>query len=265
MADESILVKPNHYKHTQYKMEKIFIGVPILNRLDLLEKCIGAVDHLAEIIIINNNSTDSDFKERLDGFASAMGLTVLHQARNLGVSASWNLLIRTGFAKGYEWIFIGSNDTFLQPGSLKAACDCKKDEDVGVWHLCGFNFFLLNRRTIDSIGWFDENFYPAYNEDIDYKYRCKLARMRVVHIDGAGGEHVGSATINSNPDYFASNKETHRKNSDYYRSKWGGDCSHERFVRPYNNPEYDHTWWPVPGESVIVRDWDNRYRTKGVA
>ena len=238
-------------------MEKIFIGIPILNRLDLLVRCVKALDHPAEIIIINNNSTDSDFKKQLDAFSGAGGLTVLHQARNLGVSASWNLLIRTGFAKGYEWIFIGSNDTFLQPGSLKAAIDCRKENDGAIWHLCEFNFFLLRRKTIESVGWFDENFYPAYNEDYDYHYRCKLAGLQMIQVPGAKAEHIRSATIKSNPRYAAANNETHHKwNSRYYHMKWGGGCSQERFKHPYNHPERDFKWWPDPGESITVRDWD---------
>lgn len=245
-------------------MEKIFIGIPILNRLDLLERCIGAVDYPAEIVIVNNNSIDADFKNRLEVFAVERNIFVLHQERNLGVSASWNLLIRTAFAKGYEWVFIGSNDTFLRPGSLKAASDCGKDHDVGIWFLCEFNFFLLNKRTIDSIGWFDENFYPAYNEDVDYRYRCKLANLRLVEIEGAGGEHVGSATIYSNPNYFASNKETHRKNNAYFRSKWGGRGSPVPFIHPFNDPAHDLAWWPDPGEGILARDWDIRYRTKEI-
>ena len=36
-----------------------------------------------------------------------------------------------------------------------------KEDDVAVWQLHSFNCFLLRRQTIERVGFFDENFYPA--------------------------------------------------------------------------------------------------------
>jgi hypothetical protein len=99
--------------------------------------------------------------ERLSAERSLAGDAVrvwVHQKRTLGVAASWNLILRTGFAAGHESVLIGSNDTFLRPGSLAAAM--AGQPEVKVRHLCAWNFFLVRSEA----GWLDENFYPAYKE-----------------------------------------------------------------------------------------------------
>jgi len=242
-------------------MEEAFLGIPILNRLDLLSRCLTAIDHPAEVVVVNNNATDPSFAaelERLIAERSAVGdavrVRVVHQTRNLGVAASWNLILRTGLASGRESVVIGSNDTFLNPGSLAAAQAGAPDAQI--LHLCAWNFFLVRKAAVEAVGWFDENFYPAYKEDQDYSYRCKLAGAKRAVVKGAGGEHVGSATIRSDERYRRLNRETHGRNGRYYREKWGGDVGQERFVRPFDHADKDVRWWPDPGESIAARDWD---------
>jgi GT2 family glycosyltransferase len=243
------------------EMAPAFIGIPILNRLDLLSHCLLAIDHPAEVVEVNNNATDGSFRrdlERLTGERSlagdGVGVQTLQQERNLGVAASWNLILRTGFASGRQSVLIGSNDTFLRLGSLAAAL--AGDPEVGIRHLCAWNFFLIRRFVLEEVGWFDENFYPAYKEDQDYSYRCALAGVRRANVDGAGGEHVGSATINSDQRYRGRNGYTHDWNGRYYAEKWGGDAGQERYVRPFDRAGKDWRWWPDPGASIAERDWD---------
>jgi GT2 family glycosyltransferase len=240
---------------------KAFIGIPILNRVDLLVRCLAAIDHPAEVIVVNNNSTEDSFGGELERAArerssagDAVSVRVVQQARNLGVAASWNLILRTGFAAGHESVLIGSNDTFLRPGSLAAAM--AGQPEVKVRHLCAWNFFLVRRAAADEVGWFDENFYPAYKEDQDYSYRCALAGVRRANVPGADGEHVGSATIHSDPNYRLRNRDTHAWNRRYYLEKWGGDAGQERFARPFDRADKDWRWWPDPGASIAERDWD---------
>lgn len=242
----------------------LFLGIPILNRLDLLEQCIESVDHPAEIVVVNNNSTDARFGDALDEMGRQRHFSVLRQRRNLGVAGSWNFIVREGLSRGYDWFFVGSNDTVLHSGSLRRALDMEKEADVAIWELCGSNFFLLSVETVARVGWFDENFYPAYKEDQDYAYRCRLAGLRRVAVPGASADHVGSATIRSNPDFEILNRETHFNwNLNHYRMKWGGDAGEERFTHPYDDAAYDWRWWPDPGGSIEFRDWENIYRRNG--
>jgi GT2 family glycosyltransferase len=235
-------------------LKRAFIGIPVLNRADLLARCLAALDHEIEGVIVNNNAADSDFARELDRLAGLYRLDVLHQPFNLGVAASWNLILRTGAGRGFDWVFIGSNDTVLHPGSLAAAMAPCADS-AAILHLHAWNFFAVHRRAVESAGWFDENFHPAYKEDQDFSYRCTLAGVRRQIVAGAGAEHVGSATIHSNPAYFRRNAQTHAANHAYYLSKWGADAGAEQFTTPFNDPARDYTWWPDPREAIARNQW----------
>ena len=239
--------------------ERIFLGIPILNRLDLLEECLDRIDVSAEILIINNNGQDREFTRGLRRLGRDRGLHIRDQERNLGVAGSWNRILMTGMGWGYDLVFIGSNDTLLWPGSLQAALEApKEDEDVALWHIWYWSFFAMPLRTIPRVGWFDENFYPAYKEDQDYSYRCRLAGMRRhwLNNDEVGADHLGSQTIRSDAHYFQKNAESHGAwNTPYYRQKWGGDATHERFRRPFDKADRDHRWWPDPARAHAEWDW----------
>jgi hypothetical protein len=234
----------------------IFYGIPILNRLDLLARATAAIDYPCDLVVVNNNVRDEGFCVALRQFVLECGYGLIEPGRNLGVAASWNLLLRVAFDRGYDQALIGSNDTFLNPGSLACVATLSPCEDVALWHLCGFDCFLVQRRTVDRVGWFDENFYPAYKEDQDYTYRCRLAGLDSQPVSGASAQTVGSATLNSVPGYRAANTHTYDQNVKYYVNKWGGDSGQEQFTAPFNRPELPLSWWPVSPLNQSQWDWD---------
>jgi GT2 family glycosyltransferase len=155
----------------------------------------------------------------------------------------------------------------LNPGSLRSVAGLPppNEDDVGIWHLCNWNFFAINAWVIFKVGWFDENFYPAYKEDQDYAYRCKLAGIERKDLPGASGTHLGSQTIASDPHYAARNHDTHFNwNQSHYIMKWGADSGSERFATPYNKSDRDYRWWPDPYDTIDVRDWDSNRRAKAL-
>lgn len=253
---------------------RIFLGIPVLNRLDLLERCLERIDVPADILIVNNNSVDAGFRSGLRDLAARHclerrhGLEVHDQERNLGVAASWNYILAAGLGWGHELVFIGSNDTFVHPGSLAAARARIRDsrEDELIWHVHAWNFFAIHTRAVARVGWFDENFYPAYCEDEDYTYRCDALsgqRRVILHLPNLGAEHLGSQTILSDPEYRTLNDGTHLGwNQRYYREKWGGPPHEERFRTPFDQAGRDWRWWPDPGDSIWRRDWDHTRRRR---
>lgn len=115
--------------------------------------------------------------------------------------------------------------------------DCQEITD---WRAEGpdFSCFLINRETIEVIGWFDENFQGAYCEDQDYHARIERARRHAtVHRDQkveperihakrlstAPYFHYASQTMVRNTDLRHDITTMHGKNQNYYLTKWGGE------------------------------------------
>ena len=165
--------------------------------------------------------------------------------KNKGVAASWNLGIDELDRIGGDWLIIVSAAIrFGPPGGLDflAACEANPDalaleaaQGIG-WHL-----IAINRRTIDRVGRFDENFHPAYFEDIDYGRRMWLEfdqeQWPRFHADVsiAGVSHgvdLGGAKIDNT------------KLASYYRSKWGGDKGAETYDKPFGRRPIHY--WPQP-------------------
>ena len=181
---------------------------------------------------------------------------------------------------GYDKTYVAGNDTVLHPGALAATEKLDMTgEDDAIWHLCAWNFFCLHHRTIPRVGWFDENFYPAYMEDCDYRWRCHLAGMHRYMVptgeESSPGkpyltpgipatpevkvDHKGSLTVKSNAKYAKHSKVTHgRMGRTYYKNKWGGMPNGEKFKIPFNGARGGEGigWFPDPGELIARRDWD---------
>jgi hypothetical protein len=163
---------------------------------------------------------------------------------NRGVAASWNLGIDEMERRGADWLIIVSAAIrFGPPGGLDflAALDEHLDalaveaaQGIG-WHL-----IAINKRTFERIGRFDENFYPAYFEDIDFGRRMWIEfdqeqwPRTFADVSIAGTSHgvdLGGAVVNNGV------------LAKYYRWKWGGDKGYETHTKPFGKkPIY---YWPA--------------------
>lgn len=249
---------------------KIFLGIPVLNRFDLLDQSIASLDYLdIELFIVNNNTVDQTQNNYLSELQAKYQFETFSPRHNLGVAASWNRIIITAWSRSYEFVYIGSNDTILSPRSLYKFVNMQKPEPECLWMLNGFNFWCLRISAIPKIGLLDENFMPAYFEDNDFDYRIKLAGLQSVSLcdreiehngrtlPAVPSHHLGSQTIFSNPKYQTHNNHTFNHwNKNHYIMKWGGPPGQETFKTPYNYPDKPISWWPDPAGSIAVRDWD---------
>lgn len=101
-----------------------------------------------------------------------------------------------------------------------------------------YNAFLVNDRLFNLVGKFDEQFEPAYLEDMDMAYRLKLAGLYNGSTHSARFYHINRGTIlgaQLDNDMEFLNRmtehldEVHRR----YTVKWGGLPMHETFTVPY--------------------------------
>ncbi len=189
------------------------IIIPTLNRYDLLDNMLDTINYPVDNILIIDNG---------NGYKTDRDVTVLNLPANLGMSASWNLGIKL-FPHVKYWLF-ASSDTTWGETSLKEI-DEASGPDKLVLTNDAYGCFSVGENVIETVGLFDEYFYPIYFEDNDFNER--VARFchpdTIVSTSIQAAPELGSQTINSDPNLRNRNHETFLKNEEYYNYKVAND------------------------------------------
>ena len=221
------------------------LGVPILTGPELLWEMLDSVDvPVGRVIVIDNGCVVPELE------AFNRDIELVRPGCNLGVAASWNRIMHMAPAAPW-WMMVGYDLTFA-PGDLDRLTT-HMETIGGVGMLGTFSAFALDRATLAAVGTFDENFHPAYYEDNDYDYRCRLKGVPINALP-FGGKHKISSTIYSKPSYFAENQRTFVSNHYYFLSKWGGEPYQERFATPFDNGSDPASWSLIEGR-VAEQTW----------
>lgn len=172
---------------------------------------------------------------------------VVRLYRNLGVSRSWNIGFRTAIADGDESVTIVSQSVRFSEQGLAdldagiAGADEWGTEYIGMgWHLNTFT-----RKFIETMGFFDENLFPAYWEDTDMLYRMGLMDVPSPRENGRSrpympvdAECLGTALALKNQSAHVDFAEI----EGYYIRKWGGRQGAEEFTTPFNKSQPVNSW-----------------------
>jgi GT2 family glycosyltransferase len=202
---------------------KVSILLVLFNQAELSFHCLQtlgrALDVPAEVIILDNNSTDltEALLDRIDGARIIRSLDNLHFLRGVNHAAAE--------AQG-SYLLLLNNDTRVKPGSIAAACSrLDSESDVGavggklvlldgalqeagsiIWRdgsclgygrgrdpgepefqfrrdvdYCSGAFLMVRRDLFEQLGRFDTAFAPAYYEETDLCMRIREAGFRVVY------------------------------------------------------------------------------------
>ncbi len=208
------------------------LGVPILNRPDLLQRLLDSLDHPVQTLAVVDNSPAHSTVAAQLGAIRQLGHPMIESIRiarpfsNLGVAASWNLIL-TSFPQATVAL-LANNDVTFAPGVLTAALAHLNVDRPQFLPLLpdpnGFSAFLITALCWDQLGLFDPNFHPAYGEDLDYRDRMR-ATPKVDQLDGSfahaamaqlNREH--SATIASDPALEDQNRSSFALNRLWYLS-----------------------------------------------
>jgi GT2 family glycosyltransferase len=169
---------------------------------------------------------------------------------NQGLSRSWNEGLLDAFGRGADLVIVANDDIVFGPGDLDRLAGTAAEHPESFIVTCagphvgyryrlpshGYACFAVNPIALERIGCFDENFFPAYCEDQDYSRRAALAGLPESNCPDTEVTHRGSASIGRDPFLAAANAQTHGRNLEYYRRKWGGDAGKERFTSPFDDP-----------------------------
>lgn len=205
------------------------VCMPIYKMTDRVRKGFDTIDIPKEnILVISFDPACRELEDRAE---------VMITEDNLGCSRAWNVALR----RGYDWTFIVSSSMLYPEGFSKVLEVLEKSgEDEVFYTQHSFHCSALSPKCVDRVGYFDENFYPAYYEDTDYDYRINLAddHWNKVHNIPAICQVDGAATL----DGLRPNVEAMK---DYYIEKWGAvwDQPIDPYKHPFNNPDYPLSYW----------------------
>lgn len=184
---------------------------------------------LEDIRVIDNSK---------DGFIPQQKVSVYRDpdGHNLGIARSWNIGAREVVEKQYDYLLIMSSAMLFGPMKEITLMEQLRryrgenviESDGHSWHLVA-----LHRRLFEKIGYFDENFYPAYFEQIDWCYR-----LEVLGLQGAWPRVWVNALSTTVGKY--SYLTLAPPLLEYYRQKWGGDKGEEKYKLPFKDKPMDY-------------------------
>jgi GT2 family glycosyltransferase len=211
---------------------QVSLIIPVWNGAAVIVDCLRAVftnsgEHLLEVIAVENASLDGSAQLVQDNFPQVM---VLPQPVNLGFAGGVNAGMAA--ARGDVFILL-NQDCLVQPGWLDAIGQALHDQpeiglagctilnaDGSLNHTGAFierplavgahltdrvddtpqpveyvtgAAMIIRRSTWDTIGRFDEGFYPAYFEESDYCFRAHRVGLDTWYIPAARVTHTFSS------------------------------------------------------------------------
>lgn len=171
-----------------------------------------------------------------------LGVIIEHNPTN-NVSMAWNRSILELLELGCEYVIVPNLDLILKYSCVDNLVQFAVDypeyilwtatawneektiqeapEDPVVIPHPHFSLFMVDGKLFERVGQFDENFSPAYNEDLDMHWRITLEGEYAAATGTAKFYHYGSRTIFSDSNLRNQNFRTHSANDAYFVRKWG--------------------------------------------
>lgn len=196
------------------------------------------------------NSMAPSFRERV---------TIIDNTEtNGGVAHSWNTVARRVVDEGHDWLVIVSAATRFGPSGgtdFVARLDANPDlwvvesgwpsrghQWVG-WHLLAWS----RVNVLERVGFFDENYWPAYGEDADISWRVLTAMWDTEIVDVWGRFDVDAWVASAGHGAeLAGVAIDHDALWAYHTTKWGGRSGKETYHRPFNDETLPLSFWPTP-------------------
>ena len=211
------------------------LGVPLLNRPDLLLQLLESLDvPVATLAVVDNSpgsAAEAEVRAELDrlkrhGHPLVGDVRIARSFGNAGVAASWNLILRS-FPEAPMALII-NNDVQLMPGVLAEALQRMDPQQAQMLPLLPvpqeFSAFLITACCWNRVGLFDPSFHPAYCEDLEYRDRLRAERTvqwpeaADLQATMAAGNGCSSATIESDPQLKLFNQSSFALNRLWYLS-----------------------------------------------
>lgn len=232
---------------------KVGIVIPTILRADTLARALKSIADCAgpaDVRIIRNwthKGVERVCAEFEATSTSDFSVTIDRQTENLGCARSWNRGLKHLFDAGHDWAIVMNDDAVLTENAVAVLRQHIEAGALFVISSSHYSCFAIHKKVIEKVGWFDENFWPAYHEDNDFAHRLLLGGIETVRAFNAVVEHEGSATVRSAKALYAEYRARfEHKNVLYYRRKWGGLPGDETFANPFNDGRNAISFWTEP-------------------
>ena len=170
------------------------------------------------------------------------------------LAKSWNDGIKKALRDKCEYVIVPNLDIELKEDTIDNLVEYASKDDSVVWsgwctnnvgrfpddnfivnsHLVYDNYalFMVNDRLFKEVGGFDENFVPAYGEDVDMQYRIELAGKKHTCVWMAQFMHFGQTTVKN---CKGIKEDVVKRDTDkYFIEKWGGLPRQQVYLTPFN-------------------------------
>jgi len=176
------------------------------------------------------------------------------------LAGSWNGCIDDLLKEGCDYVIIPNLDVIMEPETIDSLVDFAETHGGVMWSprmerncvnrpagdyvvdYIGSNnydtyaFFMVNKELFEKVGRFDENFIPAYCEDVDMERRIHFANQ--IHwCVNTPFFHLENVSMNyaKNPEKTRNELiETSTGALDYFIRKWGCKPREEGWKSPFN-------------------------------
>lgn len=227
---------------------KFLVIVPTMSE-EVLDKCIESIDpkYHQSLYVVDNTP---------DGFAQKYGVPFEHHPENIGISRSWNIGAHAVVENDWDYVVIMSGTIVFEKGMNDLVAQMEANANpYGLETQHGWHLICFKPKVFKQIGYFDENFYPAYYEDSDYIRRMELAGIhnpmsktqRLPKVEIAAGYQGDAHAIKK-----AGLKVNMGAMTQYFKDKWGDDNHFDNqqqrdflYNYPFNNPKHGLDYWPV--------------------
>lgn len=239
------------------------VGVVILTHSVLPDRAIESLktaEHDIDLHVFFHGDSDEVLQAVEALVADANGVLYPYRC-NRGVARSWNEGIKACLDRGADAVLLLNDDchflsedrfnsfiafaeaAFEEPRWAVATTSGVEPYGGNLVQDQGFACILLPRKTIDRIGYFDQNFHKAYYEDFDYGRRILLAGQECARCPDVNVEHQRGLTRRANPSIQDDLLRAIEGNLAYYLRKWGGpDVGNVSFRLAFDRFDPRITW-----------------------
>lgn len=202
----------------------------------MLDNCLKSIDVDWRHLILVDNSKDGICKKYEN-----RGAMIFYYPENIGVSRSWNL----GLQAKAEWTFLVSISAIFPAGFSEVLVELKNANDYVFYTDRALHCGAISQKCVEKVGYFDENFYPAYFEDMDYYRRVRLVlgkkpqliysekKLEKIH-------KIPAYSIKYGTSLESGLEVNNGALMEYYISKWGGKPTEEKFNKPFGDKSIDY-------------------------